>query len=80
VREGDCPFCGAKVSVGLEPRRQGRRSRFAIIYGAAAIATATATGCSEPVYGAPIPDASTDAGFDAPATFYGAVPPDGGKD
>ena len=83
VHDETCPFCGASVTISEAPRQpRARRSRFAIYGAAAAVATACG-GSAQPPYGTPIPDASADAadaGDSAPATFYGAVFPDGGTD
>jgi hypothetical protein len=82
VRDAECPFCGASVALAPKPAPRKRASRFAI-YGAAVATAAATTACgAQALYGAPTPDASSDAadggGMDAPATFYGAVMPDAG--
>ncbi len=87
VRETLCPFCGANVAPSAAaPRTKGRRSRFAIVGAAAAAVATAACGSVQALYGAVIPDASTDGGdagdaqAEAMGTFYGAVFPDASKD
>ena len=87
VRDDLCPFCGASVAPAVETTLP-RVARIALL-GAAAAAVATACGTTspQPLYGAVIPDSSTDAndaavndaadaGSDAIATFYGGPPLD----
>jgi len=84
---GLCPFCGAQVESpsAPSPTAAPRRSRAALLVGAAAVSVACSS--AQPMYGAPIPDsggadqAAADAGNDSsPGPMYGAVPPDGGVD
>jgi hypothetical protein len=78
VREDLCPFCGADVPQVAETTLP-RVARIALLgAAAAAVATACSTTSPQPLYGAVIPDASTDAdaGQDAMATFYGGPPID----
>ena len=83
VRETTCPFCGGDVVVTARPAAP-RVARIVLLGGAAAIATACSSGPSpQPLYGAVMPDASSDAPSDAtpdtsPAPMYGAVMPDAG--
>lgn len=92
--EASCPFCGAAIDAarpvpGMPDRRLGRAATFAF---GAALAAASATGCSDSHTpdddaggtvqdaGDIVEDAGHDAGFDAGAVAppYGLPPDDAG--
>ena len=82
VRDSVCPFCGAEVPAAPAAAKAPRVARIVLLGGAAAIATACSS--AQPLYGAPMPDASPNDGASqndtGPAPMYGAVPPDASGD
>lgn len=86
ARETACPFCGADIPIAA-PVQVARSPRVILLGAIATAAVAGACSSAQPLYGAPMPDASpandaaqNDAGNDAMATFYGGPPIDSGSD